>query len=177
MASPLENARKRLAALREEMAGVKRFIEMYAQFSDELVAAQIGTGNGNSEETFPHKSFVVDTVDNSRRERRSGPTPRELVDMTERLIREVGRPMTRGEIVAAFHRRDIEIPAQDKKRYIGTIVWRNKAKFLNIEGRGYWLRDSPPGTRQIPPDAQYSDLPEEDASESAGTSSNSDLFE
>ena len=48
--------------------------------------------------------------------------------------------MTRGELVEALARRDVHIPAQDKPRYIGTLIWRNKSKFVNIEGRGYWLR-------------------------------------
>jgi hypothetical protein len=60
----------------------------------------------------------------------------------ERLIRETGRPMTRGEIVSAFERRDVDIPAKDKARYLGTIAWRHKGTFVNIEGRGYWLKDS-----------------------------------
>ena len=42
-----------------------------------------------------------------------------------------------------FEARDVEIPATDKARYVGTIMWRNKSKFLNIEGRGYWLRGEP----------------------------------
>lgn len=50
--------------------------------------------------------------------------------------------MSRGEIVDALERRDVEIPAQDKARYIGTLAWRNKGTFVNIEGRGYWLRDA-----------------------------------
>ena len=81
--------------------------------------------------------------------------------MMERLIREVGRPMTRGEIVDAFAKRDIEIPAKDPARYLGTIAWRNKRIFVNIEGRGYWLRDSPAGVKGIPPNTPYSDPPEE----------------
>ncbi len=51
--------------------------------------------------------------------------------------------MSRGEIVDAFDRRDIEIPAKDKARYVGTIAWRNKGVFVNIEGRGYWLSRLP----------------------------------
>ena len=51
--------------------------------------------------------------------------------------------MTRGEIVKAFELRDFEIPAKDKSRYLGTIAWRHKGKFVNVNGLGYWLREVP----------------------------------
>ena len=56
------------------------------------------------------------------------------------MIRDAGHPLTRGEIAERFALRDVALPGEDKPRYIGTIMWRNKAKFINIEGRGYWLR-------------------------------------
>jgi hypothetical protein len=64
----------------------------------------------------------------------------EIAQMIERVIRKVGEPMTRGQLVEALERRDVDFPAADKARYIGTIIWRHKAVFVNIEGKGYWLR-------------------------------------
>jgi hypothetical protein len=40
----------------------------------------------------------------------------------------------------------VHIPFEDKGRYVGTIAWRHKGTFVNVEGRGYWLRGEP-----IPP--------------------------
>ncbi|MDF2119733.1 hypothetical protein PY365_29655 [Roseiarcaceae bacterium H3SJ34-1] len=163
MPTPIENARKRLAEIRAEAAEIERFIEFYKRFEDEpdanqVEAAATPTGGNLSTET------VVQVVDKSRRRSdRTGPTPSEIAQVMERVIRDVGRPMTRGEIVEALERRDIEIQAQDKYRYVGTLAWRHKSIFINVEGRGYWLRSErmPAGRRLLLPD----DPPEETSDE------------
>lgn len=147
MTNPLENAKKRLAALRAEIADVERFVAMYATFSEGTeeghAESPLGTNIPNSEETFAQKNPSVNSGEKWRRVGRKSATPGELVEVIRRVIREVGRPMTRGEIVDALLRRDVEFSAQDHARYIGTIMWRHKSVFLNVEGRGYWLRGEP----------------------------------
>jgi hypothetical protein len=146
MSTPLENAKKRLVALRREVEEIERFVAMYDAFSDEpdiKTTRPRVRHEGNSEEFIHRQSGTVDSGENSSSEERLGPTPTHLAKIMEDLIRSVGRPMTRGELVRALEVRDIMIPAQDKARYLGTIVWRNKARFINIKGRGYWL----PGER------------------------------
>jgi hypothetical protein len=157
MPSAIENARKRLAAIRAEAAEIERFLELYESFSDEHVDANVSGPLGHSEETYPQNSKTVDNGKNPALSVRHGPRPTELVRIMERLIREVGRPMTRGEIVDALNRRDVEIPAKDKSRYLGTIAWRNKHTFIHIEGRGYWVRDA----KMSVPDHSYSDPTDE----------------
>lgn len=115
-ATPLENAEKRLVTLREEITRIERFIADYHAFSTETM------------DNLIEKS--------GRRKAR----PDEIAQIMERVIREVGRPMTRGQLVDALERRDVDLPAADKGRYIGTIIWRHKSIFVNIEGFGYWLR-------------------------------------
>jgi hypothetical protein len=83
-------------------------------------------------------------VENSgkRRQRTRGARPDEIAMIMERVIRERGEPLTRGQIVEVLEARDVVIPAVDKSRYIGTLAWRHKSTFMNIDGRGYWLRDA-----------------------------------
>ena len=69
-----------------------------------------------------------------RRNIMGAPSPKETAELMERVIREAGRPMSRGEIVDAFDRRDIEIPAKDKARYVGTIAWRQQRGFREYRG-------------------------------------------
>ncbi|MBV8473626.1 MAG: hypothetical protein JO234_09440 [Hyphomicrobiales bacterium] len=165
MATPLENALKRLAELKAEVARIERFIKDYRDFSDEppsvaSAANEIGTGGNLS----PEES--TQPVDNYSGARRRGNTaPSELVKLMERIISDVGRPMTRGELVEAIERRDIEIPAQDKSRYIGTLAWRHKGTFINVEGRGYWLRGRYDNIPSVPPNTPYSDPEEEHSPE------------
>ncbi len=85
------------------------------------------------------------------------------MELVERIMRESGHPLTRGDIVEMLSARDVEMPGQDKARYVGTIMWRNKAKFVNIEGRGYWLRGQPvppPMIVPLPDDLLDPDDPE-----------------
>ncbi len=91
--------------------------------------------------------------------------PAERAQIVERLMREVGPPMTPGEVVEAFNRRDIEILAKDKSRYLGTIAWRNKHAFINIDGRGYWLRDALAGVPGVPPNTTHFDPSEQTSDE------------
>jgi hypothetical protein len=79
--------------------------------------------------------------------------------MVERLIRDVGSPMTRGQIVEALALRDVDLPAADKARYIGTIIWRHKSIFVNLKGRGYWLRDARPVETGFGDDDSADELP------------------
>jgi hypothetical protein len=142
MPTALENALTKAAELRAELDKIQLFIDLHRQFSDPEVAGGTGgVADGAMTKRDGIKGNVVRSqpVHNSVKKRR-GPTPPEIVALVERLIREVGKPMSRGEIVAALEARDVDLPAEDKPRYVGTIMWRNKSKFLNINGYGYWLR-------------------------------------
>jgi hypothetical protein len=168
MPTPLDRALKRLAELQREIDEVTKFIELYQRFEGKVVDAgaqmtffeSIPQLIGN--ETAGGSNQAVDnSARKPRRNRPPGATPREIAEIMERVIRESGEPMSRGRIVDALERREIEIPAADKERYVGTIAWRNKGTFVNITGRGYWLRDSPQGVRNVAPGTTYSDPPEE----------------
>jgi hypothetical protein len=144
MSNAIENARKRLAELKEEIAEIERFLQLWERF-------EAGT-NADHLQNVPGKEPLP--VDNSggRRRRIQGARPDEVAFHMERVIRDRGEPMSRSEIVKALEARDILIPALDKSRYVGTIAWRNKATFKNIEGRGYWLCNEPlPAPRQDDP--------------------------
>lgn len=142
MPTPIDNAKKKLAMLRAEIARIEQFISDYHVFSAGIDGDRADTRRTPLQGNLSTDDFPVDKRIEARR--LGGPTPRDLAEMMERLIRDVGRPMTRGEIVEALELKDIVIPAQDKHRYIGTIAWRNKALFLNVHGRGYWLRGERP---------------------------------
>src|SRR5205807_4316658 len=140
MTHAIENARKRLTELKRQIAELERFVQMYEELdagtdadqSDIQAARLNGTLIGNK---------LVDNVSRARRRKRGRPA--EIVAIIERIIRDAGRPLTRGEIVEALEQRDVHIPAEDKQRYIGTIAWRHKSVFGNVGGLGYWLIGEP----------------------------------
>jgi hypothetical protein len=153
MANPVKLARERIAALRAQVAELERFIAVH----------EVLTSDTSEQATFDRLSMIVSTsvplgnktyaynsphpVDNPRREGAKKMRPDHMAELVARIIREVGRPMTRGQIVEALEARDVPIPYDDKHRYVGTIVWRSKRLFVSVSKRGYWLKDLP-----VPPE-------------------------
>lgn len=159
MSDPAATARMKIAALELEIARLKDFLALYEELSGsgkKIAAQEPGFVSREVEGNVAHQVIPSAHVDNSARRhhrQRAEMRPHQTAELMERIIRETGHPMTRGEIVEAFERRDVQIPFEDKARYIGTIAWRHKGMFENIEGRGYWLRGEP-----VPPPPSGSDL-------------------
>lgn len=142
MPTPADIARKKILDLRLQISELERFLEIYERLLADGSAIDGGNLSPLSTDAEGNETPQM-PVEKGRRKRGSGARPDQMADLMERIIREVGRPMTRGEIVVALEKRDVLIPYEDKPRYLGTIAWRNKGRFLNVEGRGYWLRDEP----------------------------------
>jgi hypothetical protein len=133
MSSAIENAKRRLDELTKEIEEIQLFIALHERY------ATLSTGPNPDAEV----SSEMPVGRKQRRSRGEGLTPKGIVELVERLIREAGKPLTRGDIIDALEARQVDLPGQDKPRYIGTIMWRNKSKFQQIEGLGYWLRGLP----------------------------------
>ena len=149
MTDAVSAARAKIASLKAEIARLEDFLSLYDELSQEgkrirvepaKEAGDISHASSRLNETPQNAS--VDKSGTRHHRQRGDMRPADVAELMERVIREAGRPMTRGEIVEAFERRDVRIPFEDKARYIGTIAWRHKGMFRNIEGRGYWLSDT-----------------------------------
>lgn len=157
MYSALENAKRRLAELTKELEEIQTFISLHERY-EKLSTGVPGTRLRAEVSPDVLKSGVM-----HRHSPRGGLTPKEIVELVSRILRESGQPLTRGEIVTRLILRDVDLPGEDKARYVGTIMWRHKSKFVNIEGRGYWLRGQPvppPMIVPLPDDLLDPDDPE-----------------
>lgn len=145
MSDPASIARARIAALKAEIQRLEGFLAMFDELAKGSADVRIfppewpGTILTGGNEAPLAASRAVDNFP----PRVPRPRPSDIAELMARIIREIGRPMTRGQIVEALERRDVQIPYEDKARYVGTIAWRNKGMFQNIEGQGYWLRGEP----------------------------------
>jgi hypothetical protein len=63
-----------------------------------------------------------------------------VLEETRRILLRAGRPMKRGDLVHELEARGYKIAGGDKKKVLGTNVWRS-GKFDHIEGHGYWPKD------------------------------------
>jgi hypothetical protein len=64
----------------------------------------------------------------------------EIAAQARAAILELQRPMQRAQLLEALERRGIRIDGRNKPRNLGTIMWRLREQFVNIEG-GYWPID------------------------------------
>lgn len=133
------NALARKAELQRELAEVEQFLALYRKFES-------GKSSPRSSPVMPQTGTEQDralpdsipTVRYHTKPKRRG-NPSAIADAVEALLREADRPMTRGELADGLAERGITIPSEDKARYVGTVLWRDADRFVNLEGRGYWL--------------------------------------
>jgi hypothetical protein len=64
-----------------------------------------------------------------------------LVPHIRRAILDVGRPLSRGDVVKALSDRGIRVGGDNPATNVGTIMWRAKGDFVNLKPHGYWPRD------------------------------------
>ncbi len=136
MDDALSKALKRRDELREELARVEQFIALH----NELFGASPDANVQVADRTNRDKS--------AKPSRKRG-NPSAVADMAEKVIRSLGRPVQRGELVELIEAEGCQIESDDKPRYIGTILWRNADRFVNIEGQGYVMKGMEPGNGDI----------------------------
>lgn len=139
----LANALKRKKELERELKDIEQFLRAYKRFagrdsgrvkSSEDTQPVNEAAGANFAQLVPFR-FSVPASPTKRRGR-----PGDFASIVEGILRQEGRPMTRGELATAVEAAGHTIPSVDKARYLGTILWRHDRKFENIENRGYWLR-------------------------------------
>lgn len=123
MDDSISKALKKKEKLQEELARVEHYIRLH----NELFGSDGDSSSPQSTGPEPEQT------------RRRRGKPAEIADAAEKAIRDAGRPLQRGELVGFIEGTGIEIHSDDKPRYIGTILWRQSERFVNVEGRGYWL--------------------------------------
>ncbi len=134
-----QNALKRRSVLQKELAEVDEFIRLWRRYAGTEAEHEVTGGRYEAGETSPvfERNLSREQVGKWARE----------------FILELGTPMTRGELVNAFHMRGLPIGGVNPARNMGTIMWRLRDNFVNIEGHGYWPRDKAcPATGYDPSD-------------------------
>jgi hypothetical protein len=132
----LQNALARRERLLQELERLDAFIELYHELSrnrsaDNGVDIVVSTGDGRRA-YVQAKSYqrVMHRV-----------RPKSLAPIVREILVERGRPMTRTQLTEALKARGLNMPSADEARYLGTVLWRHRDEFVNIDGEGYWPRD------------------------------------
>lgn len=127
----LSKALKRKKILQDELEELVRFIDTYQRLLRTDGEKKEPIQDVNTE----HKS-VPDSVIVRKRHGR----PVQFARIVEGVLKDANRPLNRAALVTEIEKRGAEIPSGDKARYIGTIIWRERDKFVHIVDHGYWLK-------------------------------------
>lgn len=123
----IEKARKRLIEIEKERKRLEDFIALYDQLGSD------------SEISRPE----IQPAKRTAKPKNRGSRPAEIIRFAKVAIKESGVPMTRTQLVSALESKGLTIGGTDKSKNMGTILWRSGV-FDNIEGHGYWPKDSRP---------------------------------
>lgn len=138
MEDAVKRALRRKRELEQELAEIELFLKVYARFSDRT---NIETGDSPDINAARQGEAAETTYRILARPLRRRANPAEFAEMAARIIRDERRPLSRTELVEALEKREVELPSQDKPRYLGTILWRNRDRFINIPNKGYYLAE------------------------------------
>ncbi len=117
--SVYKKALLRSLELKTELQDVEQFLELYQRFAGTETEQDDTTGESG------------------------GPriTRNELAPLIRKSLLKRGRPLTRGQLLEALKEDGVFIGGRNQTKNLGTIIWRLRDQFVNIEGYGYWPRD------------------------------------
>lgn len=126
----LQKAIERREKLRAALAALDQFIASYPVIHDDAEPVQ--------KEQFP----LFNDVPPPRTKAQHAAAVRAAMDDAVRMIRDEGKPLTRGELVTRLEAAGHELEGKDKNKVLGTNMWRS-GRFFNIKGVGYWPKGTP----------------------------------
>jgi hypothetical protein len=131
MDAVLAKALERRKILQVELEELDRFIVTYRRLLGTDSENQEPVGDVNSEYKLAPNVTIV---------RKRHGRPVQFARIMEGILKDGRRPLNRAAMVAEIEARNVEIPSADKPRYVGTILWRERSKFVHIVDHGYWLK-------------------------------------
>lgn len=137
MSDAILEAKARRAKLQQEIELIDRYLDLHRQIFGGEVTESVTVGDLVEAEVVPAASRTKALPQND---------PAAIAHEVEGLLAVASEPMTRGELRNALASLGVAIHSKDASKYLGTVLWRNRHRFINIEGRGYWLKN-----RELPP--------------------------
>ena len=125
-----QSALRKRDDLKRQLAEAEEFLRLWNRVlgSDAVDSVTPSTAMGQGEiaaQPLPKKS----------------PTRDRAAEIARKIILAGGIPMTRGQLVEAFEARGTPVGGLNPRRNMGTIMWRLRDRFINLEGLSYWPLD------------------------------------
>jgi hypothetical protein len=153
--------------IQKELAKIEQWLGMWRELSAENDAADVPAlmqplpAPTHSEEgEIGRQKSTARHKPKSRRTPRTGPAREDIAPVAREIIVANGHPMPRSALLNALDERGLRVGGADiagRIRNVGTVMWRLRDRFVNIEGRGYWPADVPYEHPFAPKDATPAD--------------------
>jgi hypothetical protein len=121
-----------IAGLKRERDELEMFIATYRRLSGEPVVRRSSGGPP----AVPNRHGPPAVRQGAKRY-----DYREIRDAARAVLREAKRPLSREPLLEALVKRGLLFGGKNKARNLGTMMWRMREEFVNIEGEGYWPKD------------------------------------
>jgi hypothetical protein len=154
----ISNALRRRAELRTQLKEIDKFLELYEEFKVPGDPAQPtfqihyrgeGLPEQSESESEQAGEMKADEMTPSQETEEGedgvpGLTRAALLPHIKATILEAQRPLTRGQLLQKLDMKGVRVGGKaDRSKNMGTIMWRLREHFVNLQGFGYWLRDRP----------------------------------
>lgn len=137
-----QNALRRRSELRQELERIETFLALCEEYANLPGRPVAFAGEADAPKLSLEGDLTVTRSASAPEEKtQEAIAGMALVPYIRRTILDVGRPLSRGEVVNALAERAIQVGGQDPATNVGTIMWRAKADFVNLKPHGYWPRD------------------------------------
>ena len=153
MDTAYKNALHKKRELEKELKKVNRFLELYQEFSEFVEQTgterkhdrtlSSGVAKASLQPAIPRSPWEEDELRLDTPQSDRSLRINEFTEVVRDILLDVGKPLSRSQIVAELEARGYTIMAKDKSNYVGTNMFRRKRHFVNIEGYGYWPRETP----------------------------------
>ena len=128
----VSDAIQRAKARRAEIAQELELIDQYLSLHARLFSAEEATEREDSADQT--------TAPAGQQKMRRKNDPQAVADRADEILRQHGRPLQRGDLVRRIEKSGMPLFSKDKNKYLGTILWRHRDRFTNIEDQGYWIK-------------------------------------
>lgn len=140
MNNPVEAARARLLAIEEEAEKLRLFIIAYEGVADYIGGAAKPHVGDPPPVDNPAEGT---TAAPKKKPRATNPPSAVLIRAVIDTLNRRGHPLSRKGLFDALKDRGLVVQGADPVKTLGTILWRNRDKIIQIEDHGYWPRATP----------------------------------
>lgn len=127
MDAAFRNALAKRDQLKRELERIEAFLNMYHEFAGDELVARNADAPPNDQAQKPKMQRASSSA---------------MLDAAEFVLGSEGKPMDRHSLLKAVNEQGISVGGAKPDATLASALWRDKERFINLKGHGYWLRQA-----------------------------------